>query len=172
MNKNLIATALTAVAVALTGCAAPQTPASVATEDLNIGIAKICTPSVINFSPAATTTATITMTNDGWCALHTKQKDGQPFLLGLVKTNPVHGRILIQKIGGETRIEYTANERYVGPDKFTVALRPTAPSAPDATIQIDVNVSMGEGIGLTEPPKPTSTPRTTAPARSARKPTT
>ncbi len=172
MNKNLIATAMTAVAVAVTGCATPPAPATVATEDLNVGIAKTCTPTAVDLSATTAASATITMTNDGWCALHTKQKDGQPFLLGLVKTNPAHGRILIQKIGGETRIEYTANERYVGPDKFTVALRSTASSTPDATIQIAVNVSMGDGMGLAEPPKPTPTPRATMPARSARKPTT
>jgi hypothetical protein len=166
LNKHLIAIAVTAVAV--TGCAAPQVQAPSPTEDLNVGIAKTCTPTAVDLSAANTTSASITMTNDGWCALHVKQKDGQPYLLGLVKSNPTHGRILIQKIGGETRIEYTADDRYVGADKFTVALRPTAVNVPDATIQVAVNVSMGEGQALVEPPKAAPAARTTPPARSNR----
>ncbi len=169
MNKHIIAIAATAVT--LSGCAAPPAPAPVATEDLNVGIAKTCTPTPVDLSTASAA-ATITMTNDGWCALHTKQKDGQPFLLGLVKTNPAHGRILIQKIGGETRIEYTANERYVGTDKFVVALRPTAANVPDTTIQVAVDVSMGEGQAIVAPPAPAAAPRATTPSRTPRKPTT
>lgn len=169
MKKHLIAIAITAVAVA--GCATPQSQAPSATEDLNVGIGKTCTPTPVDFSAGAATTATITMTNDGWCALHTKQTDGKPFLLGLVKTNPVHGRILIQKIGGETRIEYTANDRYVGADKFSVALRPTTPNTPDATIQVAVNVSMGDLPPVVAPTKPAPAPRAATPARTTRKKT-
>ena len=168
MNKHLLAIAMTAVAVA--GCTAPLTPASVAGEDLNVGIAKTCTPTPVEFSATPSTTASITMSNDGWCALHTKQKDGSPFLLGLVKTNPAHGRILIQKIGGETRIEYTPNERYVGTDAFTVALRSGATNTPDATIQVAVNVSMGEGQAAAAAPAPAPRPAAPAPARTTRKP--
>jgi hypothetical protein len=164
LNKHLIAIAVTAIAV--TGCATPQVQAPGPTEDLNVGIAKTCTPTAVDLSASNTASATIAMTNDGWCALHVKQKDGQPYLLGLVKASPAHGRILIQKIGGETRIEYTADERYVGADKFTVALRPTAANTPDATIQVAVNVSMGEGQAPVEPPKPAPTARATTPSRS------
>lgn len=164
MYKNLIAIAVTAVAV--TGCAATQVQAPSPKEDLNVGIAKTCTPTSVDLSAANATSATITMTNDGWCALRLKQKDGQPYLLGLVKSNPTHGRILIQKIGGETRIEYTADDRYVGTDKFTVALRPTAVNMTDATIQVAVNVSMGEGQALVEPPKAAPISRPAPPARS------
>ena len=167
MNKHMIA--IVATAVALTGCATPQTQAPVATEDLNVGIASTCTPSAIDLSTAPTAAATITMTNDGWCAVHTKESSGKPFLLGLVKTNPAHGRILIQKVGGETRIEYTANERYVGADKFTVALRPTTASAADNTVQVAVNVTMGPNMPPEEAPKPAApAPRSSRPARSSR----
>jgi hypothetical protein len=165
LNKHLIAIAVTAIAV--TGCAAPQTQSPAATEDLNVGIAKTCTPSTVDLAAAPTASATIAMTNDGWCAIHTKDKGGQPFLLGLVKANPAHGRILIQKIGGETRVEYTATPRYVGTDKFTVALRSTQPNTPDATVQVAVTVTMGEGMQAVEPPPPAPARKTT-PARPAR----
>ena len=164
MNKHLIAIAATAIAV--TGCAAPQVQAPAPTEDLNVGIAKTCTPSAVDLSASGTASATIAMTNDGWCGLHTKDKTGQPFLLGLVKSNPAHGIILIQKVGGETRIEYTAKGRYVGPDHFTVALRSSVANTPDVTVQIAVTVAMGEGM----PPEPAAAAPAPAPARATTRP--
>ena len=171
MNKHLIAMAATAVAVA--GCA-PQKPAAPAsTVDLNVGIAKTCTPSPVDLSLSSSASATITMTNDGWCAIRTKDKDGQPFKFGLVKAKSQHGRILIQKIGGETRVEYTPENSYVGSDRFSVALASNAANAPDSTIQVTVNVSLGEGMAppATPEPHPATTPsrssatRASAPAR-------
>ena len=97
------------------------------------------------------------MTNDGWCAVHTKDKNGEPFKFGLVKSRPAHGRILIQKIGGETRIEYTAENRYVGPDRFSVALASNTANTPDSTLQVSVTVTMGEGMAT---PAPTAAPAT------------
>ena len=166
MNKHLIAIAATALAT--TSCAPQQQSSSAATEDLNVGISKICTPSVADLSTGTSAAATVTMTNDGWCAVHTKDKNGQPFKFGLVKSRPAHGRILIQKIGGETRIEYTAENRYVGVDRFSVALASSLPNTPDSTIQVTVTVAMGEGMAVPPPPAPAPAAR---PAPRAAKPT-
>lgn len=165
MNKHLIAIAATALAT--TSCAPQQQQSPAATEDLNVGISKTCTPSAADLSTGPSAVATIAMTNDGWCAVHTKDKNGQPFKFGLVKSRPAHGRILIQKIGGETRIEYTAENRYVGVDRFSVALASNLPNTPDSTITVTVSVAMGEGMAL--PPAPATTP-TTRPAPRAAKP--
>ena len=163
MNKNLIAIA--AAAIGLTSCA-PQTPMTqVASEDLNVGIAKTCAAPAIDLSSSITANATIDMTNDGWCAVRTKEKSGQPWALGLVRARAQHGRVLIQKVGGETRIEYGADDRYVGPDRFTVALRSSTPNTPDATVQIAVNVAMGAGMAAAPAPTPAPAPATTRPAR-------
>lgn len=168
MNKHL--TAIAATALAVSGCAAPQRPAPVATEDLNVGIAKTCTPSTVDLTASNTTTATIAMTNDGWCAIHTRDKDGKPFKFGLVKARPQHGRILIQKIGGETRVEYTPDTRYVGPDRFSVALASNTVNMPDATVQISVETTLG--LGMTPPPAPAAPARTRTPTRASKAPHT
>ncbi len=163
MTKHPIA--ITAV-LALAGCAA-QTPApQAAGEDINLGIAKTCTATPIDLTTNATANASITMTNDGWCAVHTKDKNGQPFQLGLVRARPQFGRVLIQKIGGETRIEYTPENRHVGADRFTVALRSSVPNAPDAMVQITVEASMGEGMAPAPAPAPATPARRAAPARA------
>ena len=160
MKNHLIAIA---AAIAVTGCAQQPTLVTAAAQESNEGIAKTCTPSPVDFGAGSTATATVTMTNDGWCGLHTKDKNGQPFKFGLVKTKPQHGYILIQKIGGETRIEYTAENRYVGNDKFSVALASNQPNAPDSTIEVAVSVARGEGVA---PPAPEAPPaNTSTPAR-------
>ncbi len=158
MNKHLIAIA--ASVLALQGCATQAPGPQVAGEDLNIGIAKTCTASKVDLA-AASPTATITMTNDGWCAVRLVEKDGQPFQLGLVRTRPEHGHVLIQKLGGETRLEYSADNRYVGADRFTVALRSKTQGAPDTAVQVAVTVSMGEQMA-----EPAPAPRSTTPART------
>ncbi len=143
MTKHLIVIAL--AAIALQGCATKTPPTQTATEDLE-GIAKACEAAPVNPVAGATTDATIAMSNNGWCAVRVVEKDGEPFMLGLVPVRPEHGRVLIHKVFGRTRIEYTPDDRYVGPDRFTALLRSRQPNTPDATLLISVNVSMGEGM--------------------------
>ena len=163
MNKHLIA--LAAAAIALQGCATQAPPAQLAGEDVD-GIAKTCTASPVDLSKGATASATIAMTNDGWCAVRAVEADGRPFQLGLVRGRPEHGRVLIQQVSGRTRIEYTADARYVGPDRFTIVLRSKSASAPDATVQVAVTVTKGDSVA--SPPAPAST---SAPAPAQRTPT-
>ena len=141
MRKHLIAMAT--IAVALQGCG-PQNPsAQVYGEDVD-GIAKTCEPSTVDFAKTPTANATISMTNDGWCAVRAVEADGTPFKLALVRTRPDHGRVLIQPVSGKTRVEYTPNPGYVGSDQFTVALVSKKAAEPDAMLQVAVAVARGQ----------------------------
>lgn len=161
MHSKLIATL--AAAIALSGCAMKSAPTEQAVDLQNEGIAKTCTPSTVD--PTAATPATITMTNDGWCGVFVAEKDQRPFSLGLVKARPAHGRVYIQPVNQQTRIEYTANAGYVGADTFTVDLRSRTAAASDTTLRVDVSVAAGEGQPVAAPPaKPAKKPA--APART------
>ena len=167
MTKHLIAVAI--AAIALQGCQIRPVQTTATAEDMD-GIAKSCTASPVEFN-GGTANATISLSNDGWCALRTTESDGRPFQLALVKTRPEHGRVLVQPINGKTRIEYTADPRYVGSDRFTVALRSRTANTPDSTLQVTVTVSQGEGgtpvvtPASTAAPSSRTTPPRTAPAR-------
>lgn len=161
MHIKLIATL--AAVIALSGCAAKAPPAAQAVDLQNEGIAKTCTSSAVDLAAAAP--ATIAMTNDGWCSVVTAEKDRQPFKFGLVKSRPAHGRVYIQPVNGQTRVEYTANAGFVGSDSFTVALVSHVTSTPDTPLRVDVAVTPGEGQAVAPPPAPTKKPATRAPAR-------
>jgi hypothetical protein len=167
LSYRLLAAA--AAAIALQGCASKPPPVVAPSEDLNIGIAKSCTFTPVQAGPGGGASSSITMTNDGWCAVRLTEADGQPYALGFIRQRPEHGTILIQKLGGQTRLEYTANPGYVGADAFTAALRPRSGGA-DTTVQVTVTVNRGEGMPVVAPApetKPTtpSSGRTTPPAR-------
>ena len=163
MNIKLIATL--AAGVALAGCATKTPPAEQATVDLqNDGIAKTCTPSAVDLSTP--TPATIAMTNDGWCGVFTADKDGQPFSLGLVKTRPSHGRVYIQPIGRQTRVEYTPNNGYVGADTFAVSLRSRTAGVADSALTVNVAVAQGERPAVIAPPPATTTRKPPPPTRN------
>lgn len=164
MNKPLLALV---AAAALQGCAMQAPPPAGPTRNYDEGIAKSCTATPIDLSASTTASSTITMTNDGWCAVRTVEKDGKPYALGLVQTRPGHGFVLIRSYGNQTRLEYTADPRYVGADSFTVALRSRTANAPDATVQVTVNVTAGAVVA----PPPAATPAPT-PARPAARPAT
>lgn len=163
MSYRLIA--LAAAAITLQGCAT-KAPV-VAGEDFNDGIAKTCNATALGLP--ATASATITMTNDGWCAVRTKESDGKPYALGLLQTRPEHGRVLVQQLGGETRLEYTADAGYTGEDKFSVALRSRNTSTPDAAVQVVVMVTRGEGVpAVAAPAAPAAAPARTTTRPAAR----
>lgn len=166
MNTKPIVTL--AAGLVLTACATP-TPAPQPSIDLNVGIAKTCEASPVDLSAPGGASATIRMSSDGWCAVRTAERDGQPFLLALVRTRPEHGRVFIQKIGGQTRVEYTADTGYSGADAFSVALRSRAPNAPDAAVQVAVTVLPGPNTPVAVPAAPPSaaTPASTGPRSPA-----
>ena len=165
MHKTLIAVA--AAAIALQGCAPQQTPAQLAASEDNEGRASTCNESPLEVAEGGTATATIAMTNDGWCAIRAAEKDGQAYRYGLVTSRPTHGHVLIHPVSGRNRIEYTADERYVGPDAFTVALRSHNTGAPDATVKVAVTVTAGPNAAPAPAPtqQPAPAARSTTPAR-------
>lgn len=167
MSYRLIAAAAAAV-IALQGCAPKPPAAPVATEDLNEGIAKTCTFSAAQPTPGGTVDATITMSNDGWCAYRATEKEGQPYLLGLVRQRPSDGELLVRKLGGETRVEYNPNPGFAGTDKFSVALRPQSGGA-DATVQITATVTPGAGVATAAPPPEEKKPATTRSRSTSRR---
>lgn len=167
MSYRLLAIA--AAAIVLEGCAKQPPQTAAPAENLNIGIAKSCTFSPVQPAAGSNVNATINMSNDGWCAVRVKEADGQPFLLGLVRQRPEHGTILIQKLGGETRLEYTASPGYTGSDAFTAVLRPKSGGA-DAGIQVAVTVTPGAGLPAAARPAPAPEPRSSTPARRSSAP--
>jgi hypothetical protein len=76
--------------------------------------------------PGKQADATMTTSNDGWCAIPVSQS-GHPYAAGLVTARPAHGTLYIHAVGDDTRIDYTPDAHYVGPDTFTVRLLPGEP---------------------------------------------
>ena len=168
MRIKLIATL--AAAVALSGCATKPAPTVQAVDLQNEGIAKTCTPSIVDLATPAP--ATITMTNDGWCGVFATEKDGQAFKLGLLPIRSAHGRVFIQKVNDRTRIEYTPEAGYVGADTFTVALVSRTAGTPDTRLRVDVAVAPGDRLAGITPaavpaPAPARRPTATTPRRPA-----
>lgn len=165
MYKALIVA--TAATLAVQGCAPQSTTPTVTAQEANEGKASTCTASAVDL--AASAPATISMTNDGWCGPTVTEKDGSAFALGLVTARPVHGHVLIHTVAGRTRVEYTPDGRYIGPDAFTVALRPRMQGAPDAKVQFAVTVTAGANVAAPEPVRQAPAPRkSTTPARRSR----
>jgi hypothetical protein len=167
LSYRLIAAA--AAVLALQGCASKPPPPPAPTEDFNVGIAKTCTFTPVQPAAGSNVSSSITMTNDGWCAVRTTEADRQPFLLGLVGVRPTHGTMLIQKLGGETRLEYTPNPGYTGTDSFTASLRPKAGGA-DAAVQVAVTVTQGAGAPVAAPAAQESKPATSSSTRRPARP--
>lgn len=160
-------------ALAVQGCAKPPTTAAEnVTDPMNDGRSKTC-----NATPVADGAGAITMSNDGWCSVALSD-GGAPFTLGKLTTRPANGRVVVQKVGRDTRVEYTPNDRFTGSDRFTVALQPRTAGAPDVPVQVAVTVAGGEATAVSAPaivapPAATTTRRPAArPATPARRPTT
>lgn len=160
-------------ALAVQGCATkPPTAAENLSDPMNDGRSTTCTA-----TPVADGAGTITMSNDGWCSVALSD-GGAPFVLGRVTARPANGRIVVQTVGRDTRVEYTPNERFTGSDRFTVALRPRTAGAVDVPVQVAVTVSPGVGTAVSAPAvvaPPAATPArrpAARPAAPARRPTT
>ncbi len=151
-----------AAVLALAACNSTKPPVLSASDPRNDGIAKTCTPTNPDFTKPGPYNAAITMTNDGWCGAFAVERDGRPYVLGLVRTRPSHGRVLIQKVENASRVEYTPNTGFTGSDTFTVALRPNQSSAEDIPMAVSVNVTQGDRPAVAAP--------TAGPARSSAAP--
>ena len=170
LSHRLTALAAVAAVVALQGCATTPPPPPPG-EDLNLGMAKSCEFTPVTLALGGSGSSTITMSNDGWCAVRVTEPDGQPFALGLMSQRPEHGRVLIERIGGQTRLEYTPNPGYAGADRFTAALRPRETGVQDSRLQVAINVSRGAGVApaaeTTAPAATSSTSRSSTSSSSS-----
>ena len=135
--------ALVALA-AVAGCQQPPPP--VVTEQPRLyafdfaGGAKQCTaPSqVVPLAAGKETPVALTMGNDGgWCAFKVAQS-GKPFAAGLVTARAAHGKVYIHTVGNDTRVDYTPDPRYAGPDSFAVRFVPG-----DLSVRASVTVGPG-----------------------------
>ena len=122
-----------AVPILLEACAAkppPQPPVvrtPVFAADMTGG-ARQCTVSKPVLKDAQEVAATMQVGNDGgWCAIHVA-RDGKPYAAGLLTTPAAHGTVFIHPVGDDTRIDYTPERGFFGPDAFTVRLIPGNPA--------------------------------------------
>jgi hypothetical protein len=129
--------AIVATAVLLQGCAATPPAGSanrVFAADM-AGGAKSCTVSKAVPAPGQQVPVDMKVGNSGgWCAI-TVNDGGKPYSAGLLIAQPAHGKVLIHSVGDNTRIDYTPDARFAGPDSFSVRLIPG-----DATIRASVAV--------------------------------
>ncbi len=167
-----------AVALAVSACANTKPPVLAESDPRNDGIAKTCTPTNPDTTKPGPYTASIAMTDDGWCGVFAVEKDGKPFSLGLVRARPTNGRVFIQKVANSTRVEYTPNTGFTGTDSFTVALRSNQSGVEDIPLAVTVNVSQGERPAVAPPTtisRPAAAPSTSRRSNSSnttRKPAT
>ncbi len=117
--------AFASVGVLLQACAhAPAGPSVRLFNSDFQGIAKTCVTSKAAPAPGKTVEATMQAGSDaGWCGL-TVNNDGRPFDTQLLTARPAHGKIYAHMVGNDTRIDYTPETGFVGPDSFTVKLLP------------------------------------------------
>lgn len=133
---------LAATGLVLQGCA-PQQAAAPAPEGARQyavdqqGGARVCTvPKAPALADGKETPIAMAVGNDGgWCAISVGH-DGGPYSVGLLVGRPAHGQVYIHTVGDNTRIDYTPNTGYVGPDSFTARLIPGNP-----TVRVTVTVS-------------------------------
>jgi hypothetical protein len=91
------------------------------------GGAKQCTVSKPVLKDGQDATATMQVGNDGgWCGISVA-RDGKSYAAGLLTVPAAHGRVFIHPVGDATRIDYTPDRGFAGPDSFTVKLIPGYP---------------------------------------------
>ncbi len=92
------------------------------------GGARKCIVSPVTLAPGKEAAATMTVGNNGgWCGISVRQSGASPYPAGLLTKPPSHGRVYIHPVGDDTRIDYTPDQGYAGPDAFVVTLLPDRP---------------------------------------------
>ncbi len=133
-------TLIAATALLLQGCQQPEVvaapPGARQYAVDQAGGAHVCTvpkPSLVDGKEAA---ATMAVGNDGgWCGILVA-RNGEPYGAGLLAIRPTHGKVYIHTVGDNTRIDYTPERGYIGPDSFTARLLPG-----NATLKVAVTVA-------------------------------
>lgn len=136
----LLLTMLALTAAMLPGCSELRVAGSstrVYAADFT-GAAKTCDAAKVVPLEGKPIEATMKLRNDGgWCALSVA-RGGKPYDSALLTGRASHGKVFIHRVGDETRIDYTPDRGYAGPDTFTVKLIPG-----DAVIEAAVTVTGG-----------------------------
>ncbi len=137
----------TGMAAALSGCAPQQAATEAAAPPNPYGYlqpARVCIVGKGALPPQGPASTTLSVTNDGYCALHYARPSGGPFASFLVTEVPHHGDPLIYNYNEQTVVTYTASAGYVGPDSMTVEFIP-APGAPRTVLHVAITVSVAPG---------------------------
>ena len=115
------------------------------------GAAKNCqVPERLAFTAGQPTQAQMSVANDGgWCAIAAAAPGPRPFAAGLLVGEPEHGKVYVHSVGDETRIDYTPDRGYAGPDKFAVHLLPG-----ETQLAVAVNITPGPASTMPMPPPP------------------
>lgn len=160
--------AVVAGVLALQGCAPQQQAAAppaarVYAVDLQGG-ARLCTVPALSLATDKPAEATMVVGNDGgWCGISVSQPGPKPYDAGLVTQRPEHGRLNIHTVGNATRIDYTPDRGYAGPDAFAVQMVPGG-----AALKVAVTVQPTEPVA-TPAAAPAAPPAATPPAQPARR---
>lgn len=116
--------ALAAVGALLQGCMRPGTQGPRLFASDFQGAAKTCVVPTVAPAAGKTVEATIQVGSDaGWCGLKVNN-GGAPYATELLTARPAHGKVYVHQVGNDTRIDYTPDTGYVGPDSFTLQLLP------------------------------------------------
>ena len=106
------------------------------------GAAKCTAPADVQLTPGRETEVAMSVSNEGgWCAFKVDQSDAKlggpkPFAASLVTVRAAHGKVYIHTVGNDTRVDYTPDARYAGPDGFTIEMLP-------GELSIHTNVTVG-----------------------------
>lgn len=107
---------------------APAPTGRVFAADLAGGARSCTAPKNLKLENGRETPATVTVGNDGgWCAITVSLPGPRPYSAGLLVGRPAHGKVYVHTVGDETRIDYTPDRGYAGPDSFAVSLIPGGP---------------------------------------------
>lgn len=150
---------LTTVAVSallLSACARQEVAQAPRQAEPMDGAAQVCAVTPNELPTGQPASVQMQVRNDGgWCAVRIADKDGTPFSYPLMRQRPTHGQVAVNKVNGNSRIEYTPNSGYAGPDAFTVALVPKD-RGNDVLIQAAVNVEADPNRPAVVAPAPAS----------------
>lgn len=100
------------------------------------GAAKKCEAPSPSVTDGKTSEAALKVANDGgWCGI-SLSRSGRPYDAALLTARPMHGRVVVNRVGDTTRITYTPAQRFVGSDTFAVKLIPG-----DAVVRVTATVT-------------------------------
>jgi hypothetical protein len=116
---------LAMVALAAQGCARQATTSVNGIYPVDVtGGASICTAPTASPQDGQTVLAQMQVNSaGGWCGI-IANRGGVPFDSYLLVTGPSHGRVYAHRVGLNTRIDYTPDRGYAGPDKFALRMIP------------------------------------------------